>query len=162
MSIVECIQCSATTKSGDRCKKRTCKYAFMCWQHTKQILHLGVKTSAIPNAGSGLFTFVDIPSDKIICKYDGTIIDKDDYKDNGYGVGIPRGKVVDGASTQSSIGRYSNCCKPSDKNNKHCKGNNAKFSISTRNDITNINIKSTKRIPAGSEIFVSYGRGFFR
>ena len=52
MSVVECAQCSATTRQGERCRIRTCKYAHMCWQHTKQLLHLGIKPSTIPNSGS--------------------------------------------------------------------------------------------------------------
>ena len=160
MSVVECAQCSATTRQGERCRIRTCKYAHMCWQHTKTLLHLGIKPSNIPNAGSGLFTYIDIPPKTIICKYEGTTIDRADYNNSGYAVDIPKGRVIDGSSTQSSIGRYANNCRPSDK--AHCKCNNAKFAISTRAGITTINIKSTKFIKAGSEIFVAYGRGYWK
>ena len=39
MSVTECDRCSALTRTGARCKQRTCKYAMMCWQHTKQLLY---------------------------------------------------------------------------------------------------------------------------
>ena len=163
MSITECDRCNATTRSGARCKQRTCKYAMMCWQHTKQLLHLGVRDSAIPAAGQGLFTYVDIPVNRVICSYDGENISRAAYSANRseYGVHIPGGRVIDGASTQSSIGRYANNCRPADRAAGHCRGNNAKFSISTRAGVSTINIKSTKRIPAGGEIFVAYGSGYW-
>ena len=163
MSVTECDRCSATTRSGARCKSRTCKYAMMCWQHTKQLLHLGVRDSAVPAAGQGLFTYVDIPAKRVICSYGGENISRAAYDANrsDYGVGIPGGRVIDGASTQSSIGRYANNCRPADKAAGHCRGNNARFSISTREGQTTVNIKSTKPIPAGSEIFVAYGSGYW-
>ena len=164
MSINECIRCSASTKSGEQCKIITCKYSEFCWIHTKQLFDLGIKPSNIPNAGSGLFTYKEIPAKKTICVYSGDVLTVDNYiaNNSGYGIAIPNGRIVDAKSTQSCLGRYANNCRPMDKTAGNCNGNNAKFSILTRAGQTTIRIKSTKRIPAGSEIFVAYGSGFWR
>lgn len=164
MSVNECAQCSAQTRAGSRCKSRTCKYADYCWIHTKSLLQLGLRTSSIPASGTGLFTYIDIPPKRIICAYKGENIPQEQYNtsNSGYGVAIPRERVIDGKSTQSSLGRYANHCRPEDKRAELCAGNNAKFSISTRNGVSTVNVKSTKRIAAGSEVFVSYGSGYWR
>ena len=164
MSIKECVRCSAATKLGNQCKINTCKYSEFCWQHTKQLFDLGIKPSAIPNAGSGLFTYKEIPANKTICMYKGDILTRETYNANnsGYGVSISNGRVIDAKSTQSCLGRYANNCRPVDKTAGICNGNNAKFSIYQRAGRTTIRIKSTKRIPANSEVYVSYGAGFWR
>ena len=164
MSVNECKQCTAQTKAGARCKARTCKYADYCWIHTKTLLRLGLRPSSIPRSGSGLFTYVDIPANKNICEYKGDNISSAEYTatDSGYGIIIPHGRVIDGKSTQSSLGRYANDCRPANKRAGVCSGNNARYSINTRNGVSTVNVKSIKRIPAGSEIFVSYGAGYWR
>jgi SET domain-containing protein len=159
MSVKECVQCSAQTRNGKRCKNTTCIYSEFCRAHTIQLFDLVLKKSSIPNSGKGLFTAVAIPPKKRIAKYTGDIKTIEQYKANpsGYAVAIPRGRVIDARSTQSGIARYANDCRLANKRNGDCKGNNSKFSISTRAGVTSIFLVSTKRISAGEEIFVSYG-----
>jgi hypothetical protein len=123
------------------------------------LFNLYLKPSSIPNSGSGLFTSKDIATKTRIAKYTGVIktLAESQANPTGYDVAIPKGRVLDASSTQSGIARYANDCRGKNKKKKQCKGNNAKFSISTRNGTTNVWLVSTKAISAGSEIFVSYG-----
>jgi SET domain-containing protein len=120
---------------------------------------LYLKPSSIPNSGSGLFTSKDIATKTRIAKYTGVIktLSESQANPTGYDVAIPKGRVLDASSTQSGIARYANDCRTVNKKKKQCKGNNAKFSISTRKGVTSVWLVSTKAISAGSEIFVSYG-----
>ncbi len=161
MSEIECVRCIAQTKKGARCKLRTCRIADYCSIHAKSILQLGVKPS--PVSGYGLFTYADIPKDRKICEYKGVNISQEEYDTgNGiYGVEIPRGRVIDAKSTQSCLARYINDCRYSNRRAGTCAGINARFSLKTVRGVTTVNIKSTKRIPAGSEIFLKYGAKYW-
>ena len=46
-----CPQCTGTTKTGDRCRRRTCRYAPFCAAHKA----FQVGDSTLPNAGKGAF-----------------------------------------------------------------------------------------------------------
>jgi hypothetical protein len=70
--------------------------------------------------------------------------------------------VIDAASTQRDLGRYANDCRAADERAGHCKGSNARYSVSNRNNATRIHLKATKNIPPGSEIFVSYGASYWK
>lgn len=164
MSVRECVQCLASTKSGSQCKNVTCKYSEFCRIHTHQLFDLTLKKSTIPGAGSGLVTLVSIPPKTRIAKYTGEVKSLAEYKENpsGYAVSLPKKRVLDAASTQSGIARYSNDCRAANKRAGSCNGSNAKFKISTRAGVTSVWLVSTKHIPAKAEIFVSYGRGFWK
>ena len=164
MSIRECVRCSAQTKKGARCKRTTYMYSKFCNAHAKQLFGLYLKNSSMPDSGKGLFTAKDISPQTRIAKHTGAIKTQAENRadPSGYAVATPRGKVVDAASTQSGIARYTNDCRAANKRLNQCKGNNAKFTISTRGGVTSVWLTSTKRIPAGSEIFVSCGgRGYW-
>lgn len=165
MSTRECVRCSAQTRKNTQCKRTTCIYSDFCSTHTKQLLGLYLRKSSIPESGKGLFTAKEIPPRTRIAKYTGTIKTRAAYNANpsGYGVGLPRGKVMNAASTQSGIARYANDCRPANRRLKQCKGNNSKFNVSVRDGINSVWLTSTKRIPANTEIFVSYGgRGYWK
>jgi len=159
----ECVRCAAETAVGKRCKNRTCTYTEFCAAHTKQLLDLELKPSSIAGAGRGLYTLVDIPKDKRIAQYTGELKTEEAYnkKKSGYGVHLPNGKVLDAHSTQHGIARYANDCRSANKKKGECKGTNARLTSSTRDGKTTVWLKSTKRIKAGDEIFVSYGRGYW-
>ena len=165
MSIRDCVQCSAKTQKGKgpRCKNITCIYSKFCNIHTKQLFDLYLKKSAIPGAGTGLFTSKSIPAKTKIANYTGTVKSQaeNDVKPSGYALGIPHGKVLDAASTQSGLARYANDCRASNKRAKQCKGSNSKFSTSTRGGVTRVWLTSTKLIRANTEIFVSYGKAYW-
>jgi SET domain-containing protein len=160
----DCVQCSAATRAGGRCKNITCIYSEFCNVHTKALFDLAIKPSKIPNSGKGLFTLKAIAKNRKIAKYTGEIKTLAEYNANpsGYAVGIPKGRVVDADSTQSDLGRYVNDCRAANRRAGQCKGSNARFAISTKAGITTIWIKATKNIPANSEIYVAYGASYWR
>lgn len=165
MSIRNCVRCSAGTKQGrgPRCKNITCIYSEFCAQHTKALFKLAIKKSNINNADKGLFTMKAIKKGQKIAKYTGVIKTQAQYdaSDSGYGIAVAKNKIMDGASTQSALGRYANNCRASNKKAGECGGNNAKFSINNRTSPPTIWLKATRNIPAGGEIFVPYGRSYW-
>ena len=50
-----CRQCSGTTRSGNKCRRRTCR-GNLCWTHLKMEKNLRVKTATAAGMGLGLFT----------------------------------------------------------------------------------------------------------
>ena len=165
MSIRECVRCIAVTKHGrgHQCKKNTCIYSEFCKQHTESLFDLTLKPSSIPESGKGLYTIIALPKGHKIAQYTGQNVSQEEYEltDSGYGVNIPHGRIIDAASTQSAISRYANDCRAANVRAKQCKGTNARFSIHTRAGRTTIWVVATKNIPAHSEIFLSYGRGYW-
>ena len=153
---LECKQCSANTKQGIRCKKTTCKYLPTCYIHTKSKYHLAIRPSTIPNAGDGLFALKDFKKGEFISDYIGEELTQQN-KDNRYGntqqdiapyaIKVSKNKIIDCACTRS-IGSYAN----------HKKGNiNASISVY----MGKAEIKASKNIKDGQEIFISYGRDYW-
>ena len=156
MSKRECVRCGAMNKNGSQCKRTTCIYSKFCGAHTKQLFDLQLKRSGLPKSGKGLFTSKDIPKNTKIAQYTGKIMTQaqHDKKPSGYAVAISKNRVIDARSTQSTLARYANDCRPTNKVLKQCKGNNAKLK---RGRGDTVRLTSIKKIPAGSEIFTSYG-----
>lgn len=147
------VQCRAKTKTGEQCKKTTTQSPY-CWIHLKSKDHLQIIKSSIPNAGKGLKTTVPIDKGKRI---DGYYEGKHRFVDEGdntffpYGFEIKKGEVVDPYRSTDTALRYANC-KPTKADN------NAQFGVDrVRHKVI---VKSTKRIPAGAEIFVDYGKDY--
>ena len=120
---------------------------------------LVVKTSTIPDSGMGLFTEVDIPKGTQIVEYKGRVSSwkeaNHDGGENGYIFFVNRNHVIDARRMKSSLARYANDARGLRK----VKGlvNNAEYEpIGTR-----VFIKALRNIPAGSEIFVSYGKEYW-
>ncbi len=175
----DCVRCSAKTSSGARCKRQTCKYSDMCWQHTYKIKKLRIGKSGIPNSGDGLFALRDFEPNEIIIEYGGKRVPAKEYrKGKGtYGIELSSKMVVDAKSTQSNLGRWANHCRAQDKRKKHCKGNNAFFSLfrgnKRRGKRAMINVRADYEdrpasevrkggIKKGEEIFVNYGSDYWR
>jgi SET domain-containing protein len=120
--------------------------------------HLQIKKSLIPGAGMGLFTTVFIAKGTRIVEYKGRSTTwKDvehDYK-NGYIYSIDPNHVIDAKTYKKALGRYANDA----RGLVSSKGlsNNSKYVV----DELKVFIESIKDIPAGSEIFVSYGREYW-
>ena len=149
--MIACVQCEAKTQDGTRCKRNTCRTSDYCFQHLQKIKGLGVKPSNIPMGGLGLFTTVARKKGSKVANYTGTV----SARPKGlYSVAISKGKFMNSESTQNAVGRYANTCRKKDKS--ACKGNNAKFSVH-RGQVA---LKATRRVPAGQEVYVSYGRGY--
>lgn len=120
--------------------------------------HLKVKTSTIPQSGKGLFTAIDVPKGTVITEYIGrraTWADVEDDADNPYIYFIDEQNVIDASKDLKSLGRYANDAAgltrvPGLKNN-------AEY----YEEDNRVYIKAKAPIPAGSEIFVSYGKDYW-
>lgn len=119
---------------------------------------LVVKDSTIPNSGKGLFTKTFIPKGTRIVEYKGKVTNwkavKDDA-DNGYIYVVNNSHVIDAGKTLKALARYANDARGISR----VKGitNNCNYV----NDGTKVYIESVKDIPAGSEIFVGYGKDYW-
>lgn len=121
--------------------------------------HLVVKKSTLPGAGKGLFTKIDIPKNSLIVEYKGKIttwkkVNKQ-KGNNAYIFYVTRNHVVDAEKTTKALARYANDARGFVK----VKGirNNAIYEVKKGKPY----IESTKKIPAGSEIFVEYGKEYW-
>ena len=123
---------------------------------------LEVKHSTLPNSGKGLFTKRDIKKGERIVEYLGEIIteaelDRRAEKDIfGYAFYINSKRVIDAYYTPNAIARYANDAhgytRQMDIRNNCC------YEIwKNRGWIT-----AEKNIKAGSEIFVSYGKEYWK
>lgn len=121
--------------------------------------HLKVKTSNIPQSGKGLFVTVDVPRGAMITEYVGrraTWNDVEDDADNPYIYYIDDANVIDASKDLKSFGRYANDAAgltrvPGLKNNaEYEEQGNRVF------------IKAKAHIAAGSEIFVAYGKDYWK
>jgi SET domain-containing protein len=120
--------------------------------------HLAVKKSTIPDSGKGLFTKIFIPKGTRIVEYKGRVTTWKEMKDaweNGYIYSINRNHVIDAKRTLSALARYANDAKGISR----VKGitNNCTYV----NDGLKAYIESVRDIPAGSEIFVDYGKEYW-
>ena len=121
---------------------------------------LFVKRSTLPTSGKGLFTKKFIPKGTRIVEYKGKISKWKDvkYEDgkNGYIFFVNRNHVINALPVKSALARYANDARGLSK----IKGivNNCDY-IS---EGVKAYIESKKDIPAGSEIFVDYGKDYWK
>jgi SET domain-containing protein len=156
---LHCHRCQAINKNGTRCKKRTCKMLPTCHIHSKTLYGVEVKPSTIPNAGLGLFACKYFNRDDIIAPYNGELLTKQELNDRygrtdgdyaPYGLRMSENKFMD-CACERGVASYANA----NPNN-----NNAKFAVdNTRNTV---NLRATRPIRVGEEIFVYYGNTYFR
>jgi SET domain-containing protein len=121
---------------------------------------LVVKRSTLPGIGKGLFTKKFIPKGTRIVEYLGKIttwkkVNSDEGK-NKYIYFLKSNHVIDAAKSLKALARYANDA----HGLKKIKGitNNADYV----EDGLRVFIESKKDIPAGSEIFVNYGKEYWK
>lgn len=154
-------RCKGKRKDGQRCTRRTGKTGPLCWQHTRSALKVDVKKSALP--GMGLFAHKRLKKGEVIphqpyrkdVAVRGTssrVYSKREaerrYPGNTlipYGIAKTRGRVRDDCRTNAGVVRYAN----------HRTNPNAILTAEG-------NIKTKRAIPAGGEIFVSYGSEYWK
>ena len=121
---------------------------------------LFVKKSSIPDSGKGLYTKKFIPKGTRIVEYKGKISKWKDVKDedgkNGYIFYVTRNHVIDAKRTLSALARYANDARGLSKITGVI--NNCDY-IS---DGLKAYIESKRDIPAGAEIFVDYGKDYWK
>lgn len=121
--------------------------------------YLHVKRSRIARAGKGLFTKIPIRKGEYIIEYTGVIttwknvLQSEDF--NGYVFYINRNHVIDAKEVLDSLGRYVNDAKGITK--MQGLSNNAKY-IENKGKVF---MQAIRDIPAGSEILVSYKKGYW-
>ena len=152
----ECVRCVATTKAGERCKRRTCMRKDYCFQHLRIDKKLELKPSGVPGGGRGLFTLERKKKGEFIADYTGRIVPRGG--EQPYGLYWNRQKVLDANSTQDAVGRYANTCRKQNKDRGQCSGNNAKFARDYRSSTAKL--RATKTIQPREEVFASYGLGY--
>lgn len=123
--------------------------------------HLVVKKSTLPNAGKGLFTKVDIPKGTRITEYKGRVMTWADVKKEtddhyGYVFWFNNQFVIDAWQTTKGVAHYANDARGIVK----VKGvlNNSDYET----EELRCYIVATKDIPKGSEIFVDYGKDYWK
>lgn len=123
--------------------------------------YLFTAISQLPNAGSGLFTAIDIYKDEIIAVFNGEILTdtmaayKAKKGQNAYFMNLINGKILDCQSTDG-FAKYANDAngfKPSNFKNK------SKITLDENNNVCLI---ATSKIKMGEEIFCSYGKKYWK
>ena len=161
-AIVVVERCRGKTARGTRCKQRTQKSGF-CWTHLEKEQGLRIKKSQIPRAGDGLYTTKERARGNNITQYTGKIVVTDANGNDvstgrpwhsQYGLQIKQRPptFIDARATNSAPGRYANTARGSGHRN------NSQFVYDSRGRVANV--RATRAIPAGSEVFVPYGAGF--
>ena len=159
-------QCTAFTKKGTPCQRRTLR-GHHCRDHMRLLQRLAIAKSTIPGAGDGLFlakyrNAKPIRAGEDIVKYSGDWVQLlPDSEDGGpYFLEITQRLGVDAARTNTALGRWSN----DPRGGKDARGRrlrpNARLVVDRRNKQGKL--KASRKIHPGDEIYVSYGRDYWR
>ncbi len=122
--------------------------------------YLYTTASNLPNAGLGLFTAMDIFKNEKIAVFKGKILTAKQIafavsqQEDQYFMNTLDGKILDCKNTDC-FAKYANDAKGTSHTTIR---NNAIITITEQNQIC---IVATKKIIAGSEIFVSYGKRYW-
>jgi hypothetical protein len=120
---------------------------------------LFVRRSTLKGAGKGLFTNKPIPKGAKIVEYKGAVSTWKEVDDrsglNGYIYYVNRRHVIDAWGDKNALARYANDAKGIERGEGI--RNNCKYAI----EGLHVYIISLKDIPAGSEIFVGYGKEYW-
>lgn len=122
---------------------------------------LKVKKSTLPGAGKGLFTKENIKKGELVCEYEGELITwkeaiiRNDKNKGGYVYYISDKVCIDAFHYKKTFGRYANDAAGLTRI-KGLRNNSVYFEKKKK-----VFIKATRNIPAGSEVFVSYGKEYW-
>jgi SET domain-containing protein len=120
---------------------------------------LFIRRSSLPAGGKGLFTRKMIPKGERIIEYKGRITSWKAVNHrkgtNGYIYFISHKHVLDAFTYKKALGRYANDARGIVK--KRGVTNNAAYKTERRK----VFIDAIKNIPAGTEIFVGYGKEYW-
>ena len=157
-----CNRCTAQTATGTRWRRRVCVGTQKCFTHRKRDEGLQVKRSLIANSGKGLFaTKIFRKNDLIGTGYRGELISRAQLN-NRYGQ-QQNANAPYALSVRNSQQIVDSACERgilSVANTKTVRSQcNAKYSQHIKSDGT-VNVRATKRIRPGDEIYIWYGAGF--
>jgi hypothetical protein len=154
MSERTCQRCNGINKKGHRCKRRTCR-TDLCYQHLKILEGLKIAKSRLKEAGLGLYTERPIAKNENVTGYTG----ERTTEGGPYVLEINSNLMIDAKKTNSAAGRYVNDCRAQNRRDGECRGNNTRFSFDYRN--MKANVKATRNISPGEEIYVPYSRAYW-
>jgi SET domain-containing protein len=121
--------------------------------------YLVVNRSGLRGAGKGLFTSRDIPRGTKIVEYKGRITTWKEVDShggmNGYIYYVNRYHVIDASTAKDAVARYANDAKGIARVDGL--SNNCTYII----EGLKVYIKAMRHIPAGSELFVGYGKEYW-
>lgn len=123
--------------------------------------HLFIQKSTLPVSGDGVFTQVDIARGEKITELIGDIITMEEYEnlpesEDGYQFVVDDKKVIDLYYYKGEPGRYINDAKGLVR--VMGVANNCEFQVIDRR----VFVVALRNIKAGSELFVDYGREYWR
>lgn len=156
-----CATCSATTKSGLKCKNRVCIGLPDCWLHTYANKYLRAKESNIPGAGKGLFALsktedgILFRKGQIVCAYSGQRISRQEldrrYDDftAPYGLCGHGNKNCEDAACERGLGSLANGTLDYRQANIEYRVRKGKLCLI-----------ATKNIMNGHELLADYGREY--
>ena len=157
-------QCSAIKPNRQQCSKRTVIGTDMCWTHLLYRKHLRIKSSNVAEGGKGLFALdpkrgdndIIFKTGQTIIFYGGDIISKPEL-DRRYGVyTAPYGVEIQGVDGNGEQRYRDTACDRgigSLANHGNSRKENARFSMGNV-----LNLKATKNIRNGQEIFINYNK----
>ena len=154
--VVPTRQCCAPAASGQRCGKYTTLGAF-CWIHLAKVLGLRVKPSTLgAEAGRGLFTTIPHKAGDEVCRYTGDLVHGPDpnFKGSLYVAQIDRQNFIDAARTDAHLGRMVNAP-------RQATGRSTNLRWVINHQRKTVRLVASKDIPAGAELFIGYGGGYW-
>jgi hypothetical protein len=124
----------------------------MCEVHLRDVMHVEIKTSSIPDAGDGVFTLRPIPKGEYLMQYVGRRVNASNGELGGdYHLEYARNKLVDASIPTSCVARFLN-------DGMTQKANNCMFALRDGDPW----VRTIKLIPAGQELLLSYGAAYWR
>ena len=151
------VQCSAQTKAGRQCRKRTLRSG-LCQIHLNRDHNLRIKQSTIPGAKLGLFSGDKLTKrNEIVTPYTGQASSTE--MGGKYVLEVNKHHFIN-ANRHIDTGGFANECRLTNKRENQCRGNNSKFAVNQSK--RQAWIKATKIIPPNTEIFVPYGAEYWR
>ena len=154
-SVYKSNQCIAkATSTGERCRLRSAR-GRLCWHHALRDLNLRVKTSNVKAAGLGLYSGKKAIKKGTAIEYSGEQLTRAQI-DRRYG----------DETAQYTLCRSNTHCRDARRTDEpgYARWINDSRSTTHRNNVrltSAYTAKATRRIPANTEIFASYGREYW-
>jgi hypothetical protein len=156
---LQSVRCEADSISGDRCRNKTVIGTGLCWRHLLREKKVRIKNS---DYGLGLFAMdttaeengIVFRENQTIVKYNGEIINREQLQERygdhtaPYGAQMREHNRINDGACRRGVGTL--------VNHGNANRENAKFSFSRNGDLQ---IKATKIIRNGREIFINYNKG---
>ncbi len=156
-------RCSADTKAGVQCAQRTA-VAHLCWNHLRRDMGVRVGASTIASAGRGLFAAWPAGLKKgHRIPYTGDLAFWDSGEFAGpYVLETRPGEGIDAARRNCGLARWVNDPRGAVDEQGRTRRANAKFVIAPGGGQRVAAVLTTRAVPKGEEILVSYGKAYWR